>query len=134
MRRFYSTFPSGLPGVGLLLLRAAIGIRLILHVSACITESHVLAEGMWAPCLLAFLISLSLLAGFLTQVVGVLFVLAATAIELFHPAWSHPIAGLLSFNLVVIAVAICLLGPGALSLDAYFFGRRKIIIPRAANS
>jgi putative oxidoreductase len=108
-------------------------MRLVVHASACITESHALAEGMWAPCLLAFLISLSFLAGFLTQLVGVLFVLTAAAIELFHPAWSHPIGSLLSLNVIVIAAAICLLGPGAFSLDAHFFGRRKIIIPSMAN-
>lgn len=134
MRRFYPTFPGGLPGVGLLLLRAAISTGLTLHASACITESHGLIAGMWAPCLLAFLISFALLAGFLTQWACALFVLAGAAIKMLHPAWGHSIASLLSFNLIVIAVAICLLGPGAFSLDAHFFGRRKIIIPRVANS
>lgn len=51
-----------------------------------------------------------------------------------HPAWDHSITSLLSFNLMAIAIAICLLGPGAFSLDARFFGRRKVIIPRLANS
>lgn len=30
---------------------------------------------------------------------------------------------------VLLSLAICLLGPGAFSLDALFFGRRKIVIP-----
>jgi hypothetical protein len=29
----------------------------------------------------------------------------------------------------VIAVALCLLGPGAFSLDARWFGRREVVIP-----
>jgi uncharacterized membrane protein YphA (DoxX/SURF4 family) len=134
LRRFYPTFPGGLPGAGLLLLRAAIGTRLIVEASGCITETHALVAGMWAPCLLVFVMSLSFLAGFLTRPIGVLFAAAAAAIELFHPAWGQSIANLVDFNLVVIALAICLLGPGAFSLDAHFFGRRKIVIPRAAGS
>jgi hypothetical protein len=34
----------------------------------------------------------------------------------------------------LIAAALVLLGPGALSLDARWFGRREIIIPPAAPS
>jgi hypothetical protein len=35
---------------------------------------------------------------------------------------------------MVVAVAVILLGPGALSLDARLFGRREIIIPRAPRA
>ncbi len=37
----------------------------------------------------------------------------------------RPVAALL----IVDAVALALLGPGAHSIDAYLFGRREIIIP-----
>ena len=36
---------------------------------------------------------------------------------------------LVAFGLIVTAVAIALLGPGAFSLDGYLFGRREIVIP-----
>ena len=134
LRRMYSTYPGGLPGSGLLLLRAAIGVRLAIQGFAWIAESQSLRAGTWAPGLLAFVIGLSFLAGFLTRLAGVLLALAGAAIHLWHPAWHQSIASLLSFNIVLIAVAISLLGPGSFSLDARFFGRRKIIIPRVASS
>lgn len=34
---------------------------------------------------------------------------------------------------IVLAAAIILLGPGAFSLDARFFGRREIIIPKKSS-
>ena len=133
MRLFRSNFPDSLPGIGLLLLRAAIGLKLIRYAGVCITV-RTFPDGMWAACLLVFLVSLSFLAGFLTQVAGVLFVLAMAAVESFHPAWGHSIASLASFDGIAIALALCLLGPGAFSLDAHFFGRRKIVIPRVVSS
>ena len=43
-------------------------------------------------------------------------------------ALSHPSPTALTFMLV-IAIAIALLGPGAFSFDSRLFGRREIIIP-----
>ena len=34
-----------------------------------------------------------------------------------------------SLELIVLAVAVALLGPGAFSLDARMFGRREILLP-----
>ncbi|HEX3543577.1 MAG TPA: hypothetical protein VHT31_03545 [Candidatus Acidoferrum sp.] len=36
---------------------------------------------------------------------------------------------LVSLEMIVMAAAIALLGPGAFSLDARLFGRREILIP-----
>jgi uncharacterized membrane protein YphA (DoxX/SURF4 family) len=35
--------------------------------------------------------------------------------------------------LVVMATAVLLLGPGAFSLDARFFGRREVVIPHVSS-
>ena len=40
----------------------------------------------------------------------------------------------LGLNVVALAIAVVLLGPGALSLDGVLFGRRRIIIPRPSLS
>lgn len=130
----YSTFPGGLPGIGLLLLRAAIGVRLVLQAFAWTAEPQSLSGGTWGSSLLACVLGILFLVGFLTPLAGVLSALAGVAMHFWHPAWDHSITSLLSFNLMAIAIAICLLGPGAFSLDARFFGRRKVIIPRLANS
>lgn len=133
MQLFRSNFPDGLPGIGLLLLRAAVGLKLIRYAVSC-TTIQAFPHGMWTACLFVFLISLSFLIGFLTQLAGGLFVFVAVSIELFHPPWSQSITSLMNFDATVIAIALCLLGSGAFSLDAHFFGRRKIIIPRMVNS
>jgi hypothetical protein len=51
-----------------------------------------------------------------------------------HPEWSASMTGLLDVSPLVMVIAITLLGPGAFSLDAYFFGRRKIVVPRITNT
>jgi hypothetical protein len=133
LRRLYSTFPGGLPGVGLLLLRAAIGLRLLVHASAWMGEPqwHV---GISILGLLVLITGISFLLGLLTPLAGVLSAVAGIAVHIWHPSCGPSLVSLLSFNTTVMAVAISFLGPGALSLDAHFFGRRKIIIPRGVNS
>ena len=47
------------------------------------------------------------------------------------PAGQTPslLSSIAHLNLAIVSVALVLLGPGALSLDARLFGRREIIIP-----
>jgi uncharacterized membrane protein YphA (DoxX/SURF4 family) len=134
LRRLYSTFPGSLPGAGLLLLRITIGAGLLIHTFSWLIEPQTSNNGMWAPGLLALVISISFLLGFLTPLVGSLSALAGIAIRWLHPEWSASMTGLLSVSPLVMVIAITLLGPGAFSLDAYFFGRRKIIVPRVTNT
>ena len=134
MRRLYSTFPGSLPGAGLLLLRITIGAGLLIHAFSWLIEPQASNNGMWAPGLLALVIGISFILGFLTPLAGSVSALAGVAIRLLHPEWSASMAGLPGVSLLVMVIAITLLGPGAFSLDAYFFGRRKIIVPRVTNT
>ena len=134
MRRLYSTFPGGLPGIGLLLLRITIGLGLLIHAFSWLIEPQNSNNGVWAPGLLALVIGISFILGFLTPLAGSVSALVGIAIRLLHPEWSAPITGLLGVSPLVMVIAITLLGPGALSLDAYFFGRRKIIVPRVTHT
>ena len=134
MRRWYSTFPGGLPGAGLLLLRITIGGGLLIHVFSWLIEPQTSKDGIWAPSLLALVIGISFILGFLTPLVGSVSALAGIAIRWLHPEWSASMTGLLGLSPLAIVIAITLLGPGAFSLDAYFFGRRKIIVPRVTNT
>jgi len=73
-----------------------------------------------------------LLIGFLTPVVSIAVAVISFAIAL---SWVPIVSGslsdgrLASLEMIVMAAAIALLGPGAFSLDALFFGRHEIVIP-----
>lgn len=133
MQRWYKTFPHGLPGVGLLILRIAIGAKLLIEASACMVEPQGLMLGVWLVALLAFGIGASFVLGFLTRLTAGISALAGAAAYWWHPSWTSSFLNLLSFDTVIVAIAIALLGPGAISLDAYFFGRRRIVIPPVAG-
>lgn len=130
MRRLYTTFPDGLPGVGLLLLRAAIGSKLLLQVFTHLLGPQSVDVSIWSFELLILAVGMAFLLGFLTPLVSTFSALAGIAVHVWHPSFDPSIVTILSSNTIAMATAIALLGPGALSLDAYFFGRRKIIIPR----
>jgi uncharacterized membrane protein YphA (DoxX/SURF4 family) len=125
LHRLFSTFPDGSQGFGLLLLRAAIGVAAIFGGVAALDS---LAGG------LAVLSGVSLLIGLLTPVASSLVALGAILLSI--SSLSLPVAGQLDSRpltilVSIVAVAVTILGPGALSLDARLFGRREIIIPRA---
>lgn len=135
MRRLYSTFPGGWPGIGLLILRAAVGVTLITQGVVCLPEFQPSTVATWTACLLAIGTGGSLLVGILTPIASALAVLAVLAtmfLRLPTPNW-NAVTIPLSLYTVLIAMALAFLGPGAFSLDARLFGRRKIIIPRSSR-
>ena len=137
MHRLYSTFPDGWYGLGLLLLRVALGATLIVQGSAYLLALRDPRFGLWAMCMLVLSSGVSLVIGFLTPVAGAIALLAAVGVTfswLPVPAWNLFSGNLLSFDAIAMAVATILLGPGAFSIDARLFGRRKIIIPRITAS
>jgi len=134
LRRLYSSFPGSLPGAGLLLLRITIGGGLLIHAFSWLREPQPSSGGMWAPGLLALVIGISFILGFLNPVAGFIAALGGIATRLLRPEWSSSMTSLLGVGPLAIVVAITLLGPGAFSLDAYFFGRRKIIVPRVTTT
>jgi uncharacterized membrane protein YphA (DoxX/SURF4 family) len=133
LQRLFSAFPGGSPGVGLLLLRVAVGVTAVVQGGSYLTD-----PGSGSAARLAGLIviasGVSLLIGFLTPVAGVLMALATIGIA---RSWVPPATSNLfntplpAFLVVIIAAAITLLGPGSLSVDRRLFGRREIIIPHS---
>jgi uncharacterized membrane protein YphA (DoxX/SURF4 family) len=86
---------------------------------------------MHAAAALAIVSGASLVLGLLTPgatiVAGLAFVMLASAS-------GAPAAGVFldrpgALSLALVAAALVLLGPGALSLDARLFGRREIVFP-----
>lgn len=132
--RLFSTFPRGVAGTGLLLLRLTIGSIAALQGRAYFVSFRVGFDGMWPWAAIAVLLSLALLAGILTRPAAILTAIGAAAIQV---SWipephSASLDNLLATVLIVaVCIAVALIGPGAFSLDARLFGFRQIIIPRS---
>jgi uncharacterized membrane protein YphA (DoxX/SURF4 family) len=135
LQRLFSTFPHGRPGIGLLLLRTAIGVTAVVEGGLCLpVVSGVLTSsyGQWVYCLVLILSGAALVIGFLAPVaalaIGACFSLTSFG-WLPEPVGGMHEARLAGLRLVIAALSLALLGPGAFSLDAYLFGRREIVIP-----
>jgi hypothetical protein len=137
LQRLYSTFPGGRPGIGLLLLRVAVGLAAaaagVLYFSGpsgSSSEERILG-------VVLFIGGVLLTAGFLTPIAGLLIGICFLGIALsWFPAsarFVHDVK-LVAFGMVISAVALALLGPGAFSCDGRLFGRREIVIPPSSHT
>ena len=135
LQRLFSTFLRGRPGIGLLLLRAALGITAVSQGVIRFQESSSSSNpslSQWTLSLALIISGATLVLGFLTPLSGLVVGVCFLAMSLgWFPGPGADLrdAKLLAFGGVVTAVSIVLLGPGTFSLDAYFFGRREIVIP-----
>ena len=119
MQRLFSTFPCGLPGVGLVLLRAAAAIPLVYAGLLTVNSSSpVLLELVTAGA------AILLLIGLWTPLAGTLMAVAQLGLAVVHPAepWMY-------VHFATMGAALAMLGPGGCSLDARLFGRKQIQSP-----
>ena len=123
MQRLFSTFPEGWPGTGLIFLRA---------VSAILAVQHAIARLLTAPQpalvilqLVAAAAAALMLVGFWTPVAGVLLAVVELCL-----AFSHASDPSIHILLGALGAALAMLGPGAWSVDARLFGRKRIQIPQ----
>jgi uncharacterized membrane protein YphA (DoxX/SURF4 family) len=132
LQRLFSAFPGGWPGVGLLLLRLAIGIVVLVQGESYIGGKIESVAQTWIATV-GFAAGGVLLVGLLTPVAALVAGLGAITIG-FSLLPAPPASNLLDSKLTVtliaiVTAAILSLGPGAFSVDARLFGRREIIIP-----
>jgi uncharacterized membrane protein YphA (DoxX/SURF4 family) len=136
LQRLYSTFPGGRPGVGLLLLRAAAGLSAAATGVFYFLSSSSSLAAKWPLGLVLLLSGAASAAGFLTPVAATLIGACFLGIALAWIAPPFPVlhdVRLMACGMIVAAVALALLGPGAFSVDGRLFGRREIVIPPSSR-
>jgi uncharacterized membrane protein YphA (DoxX/SURF4 family) len=135
--RLYLGFPTRVSGAGLLLLRTAVGTTLVAQSIAYLADTRDQRVGTLLCCIVVLLSGVSLTIGFLARIGAALAAVLVTA-----AAFLPMISGsaemipnrILGIDLILVTIAVALLGPGSISLDAVFFGRRRVIIPRTVRS
>jgi uncharacterized membrane protein YphA (DoxX/SURF4 family) len=120
VQRLFSSFPCGLPGAGLVLLRAATAIPIV-HAGflAASSPSPVILE------IVAAFAAILLLIGLWTPFAGALTAAAQLGLAVLDPAAESQTF----VHFAMLSAALAMLGPGGCSLDARLFGRRRIEIP-----
>jgi putative oxidoreductase len=121
VRRLFSTYASGLPGAGLLVMRLVTSVALGNRGIAGMRNEPSTETVVWF--VVAALAGLLLLAGLWTPIGGTLL----AAVELWH-ALCQPSDPWIHILLATLGAALALLGPGAWSVDARLFGWKRIDI------
>lgn len=118
MQRLFSTFANSWPGFGLLIQRLVTGIALLHNATA---QLETPAAGLMIPAIVGAVLGLFILAGLWTPLVGA----SIAAVEL----WVVLAGGSdiwMSLMVAVFGGTLAMIGPGAWSIDARLFGRKRI--------
>jgi putative oxidoreductase len=119
LRRLFSTFAFGWPGVGLLLMRLVAGIALIVHG----VERFRIGQPA-EPAVLDLLAigdGALMVAGLWTPIAGSMVVILALCSTIAKNP--NPCSAI---YLITFGIALVLLGPGGWSIDAHLFGWKRI--------
>ena len=126
MRRLYSTFATGWPGVGLLLMRLVIGSVLVVRAALRLWSAP--QPNTTLTSVILGTLGILLILGLWTPVVGMLIALVETWKLLTIPGdrWLWLLLG-------TVGGSLAMLGPGLWSIDARLFGWKRVDPPPPGN-
>lgn len=116
MQRLFSTFPASWPGLGLLVLRLALAGAFLADTSESLGPVGLPADTLAAAA--AALLAACVAGGIFTPFASLLIVVFAFGLRDGHARSLLLTAG--------AGVSLAMLGPGAWSVDAWLYGRKRI--------
>lgn len=122
MQRLFSSFANGWPGGGLLIQRLLVGAGLLYFAVKCLSSSPVCQSA--APQAIGAAAGILLVAGLWTPFAGGL----AAVVEMWIAASASDNAAI-PVALAAFALTLAMIGPGAWSVDARLYGRKRIDMP-----
>ena len=122
MQKLFSSFADGWPGRGLLAQRLLAGGALVYCGVACAAATPIC--GTIVPQSIGAAAGVLLIAGLWTPIAG-----AVVAILEARVAFVSPGNAGIPIFLAVLAATLAMIGPGAWSVDAWIFGRKRIVSP-----
>ena len=127
MRRLYSTFAGGWPGVGLLLMRVVVGSVLVVRASWTLWRDLPINVTVTSIFLTGF--GLLLISGLWTPIAGTFIALVETwqMMTIAGDQWTPLLLG-------TVGAALAMLGPGLWSIDARLFGWKRVEAPPRKTS
>jgi putative oxidoreductase len=126
VQRLFSSFADGWPGFGLLLLRLLTGAALIYFGIAGVREAPPLTTVILQ--IIGIGVGILFLIGLWTPVAGSLATIAKIWLA-FTRYFSHSGDPWLPIVPAILSAVLAMVGPGAWSIDARLFGRRRIDVP-----
>jgi len=127
LQRLFSTFPNGWPGIGLLCLRLAASVYLIHQGILGLSRVPTKEPTALTLDMIGAAAGIILLAGLWTPIAGTVLAIDELLIALSQHLSQQGGSWALTL-LAVLGASLAMLGPGAWSVDARLFGRKRFHI------